>query len=151
MLFFPKVKIRWGKVFLASVILFVLQMVIMNIEALFDMKYYVMPEYFPVWSKLMMPNQGPPPAEFFVISALFSFLSALVLACVYECFKSSLEKKFWPRVLGFTKLMALLSLVFAYLPMYMMINLPVMLIVSWFVSGALVIFLGTIVFVKILK
>ncbi len=151
MLFFPKVKIRWGKVILVSIILLVIQMVIMNVEALFDMKYYVMPEYFPVWSKLMMPNAGPPPAEFFIASTLFSFLSALVLACVYECFKTSLEKKFWPRVLGFTKLMALLSLVFAYLPMYMMINLPVMLIVSWFISGVLVILLGSIVFVKILK
>lgn len=151
MLFFPKVKIRWGKVVIASIILLVIQMVVMNIEALFDMKYYVMPEYFPVWSKLMMPNAGPPPVEFFVASALFSFLTALVLACVYECFKASLDKRFWPRVLGFTKLMALLSLIFSYLPMYMLINLPLGLIVSWFVSGVLVIFLGSVVFVKILK
>ncbi|MBI5127474.1 hypothetical protein HZA76_03375 [Candidatus Roizmanbacteria bacterium] len=151
MLFFPKVKIRWGKVILVSIILLVIQMIIMNVEAFFDMKYYIMPQYFPVWSKLMMPNAGPPPAEFFIMSSLFSLLSALVLACVYECFKASLDKNFWSRVLGFTKLMALLTLVFAYLPMYLMINLPLGLIVSWFVSGVLVIFLGTIVFVKILK
>ena len=151
MLFFPKVKIRWGKIILVSIILLVIQMVIMNIEAFFDMKYYIMPQYFTVWSGLMMPNAGPPPIEFFIMSSLFSFLSALVLACVYECFKGSLEKKFWSRVLGYTKLMALLSLIFAYLPMYLMINLPLGLIASWFISGILVIFLGTIVFVKVLK
>jgi len=151
MLFFPKVKIKWGKIIFVSFIFLVIEMVIRNIEAFLTMKYYFMPEYFSVWSKLMMSKAGPPPAEFFVISALFSFLSALVIACVYECIKNSLERGFWKRVLGFTKLMMLLMLVFAYLPMYLMVNIPVALVVSWFVSGTLVVFLGAVIFVKILK
>ncbi len=151
MLFFSKVKIKWGRVIVASLILTVISMVVRNVEAVMTMKYYLMPEYLGVWSKLMMPSAGPPPREFFVISILFAFLSALVLACVYECFKSSLEKSFWRRVLGFTKLMMLLILVFAYFPMYLMINIPLVLIVSWFINGTLIIFLGTVVLVKILK
>jgi hypothetical protein len=151
MIFFPKVKIKWNKVVLVSVILLVIEMVVRNLEAFLTMKYYLMPEYFGAWSKLMMPKEGPPPPEFFYLSAAFSFLSALVLACVYECIKSSLEKKFWPRVLGFTKLMVLLTLVFSYLPMYLMFNIPTDLILSWFFTGALVMFISALIFVKILK
>ncbi len=151
MLFFPKVKINWKKVFIASIIVFIIDIVVRQVEVFFTMKYYVMPEYFGVWSKLMMPKAGPPQAEFFIISALFTFLTALILACVYECIKDSLMKSFWQRVLGYTKLMLLLMLVFSYLPMYLLINLPVQLITSWFVTSILVVFASSIVFVKILK
>lgn len=151
MLFFPKVKPRWGKIFLVSFLLLVVEMVIRNIEAVATMNFYLDPQYFSVWSKAMMPKEGPPPAEFFVLSAAFTLLSAMVLACVYECIKSSLEKDYWKRVLGFTKLMAGLTLVFAYLPMYLMINLPVALLISWFLTSVLITFIGAMMFVKILK
>ena len=99
----------------------------------------------------MMPKAGPPPPEFFMMSALFTFLGALILACVYECIKTSLSKAFWPRVLGFTKLMALLMLAFSYLPMFLMMNIPQELIVSWFVSSVLMTLVASMVFVKVLK
>jgi hypothetical protein len=151
MLFFPKVRIRWSKVIAASLIVFIIDMVIRQIEVLLTMKYYLMPEYFGVWSKLMMPKAGPPPPEFFVTSTLFSFLGALILACVYECIKTSLLKQFWPRVLGFTKLMTLLMLAFSYLPMFLLINLPQALIGTWLVTSILMTLIASIVFVKILK
>jgi len=151
MLFFPKVKINWQKVITASVIVFVIEMVVRQVEAFLTMQYYVMPEYFGVWSKLMMPKAGPPPPEFFVTSAMFSFLGALILACVYECIKGSLSKQFWPRVLGFTKLMTLLMLAFAFMPMFLMMNIQQALLVSWFVTSVLVTLVASMVFVKILK
>lgn len=151
MLFFPKIKIHWTKVLLASLIVFIVEVMVRQVEAFLTMKYYLMPEYFGVWSKLMMPKAGPPPPEFFMMSALFTFLGALILACVYECIKTSLSKRFWPRVLGFTKLMALLMLAFSYLPMFLMMNLPQGLIISWFVSSVLITLVASMVFVKVLK
>lgn len=111
----------------------------------------MMPEYFGLWSKLMMPKAGPPPQEFFVLSVLFSFLGGLILACVYECIKNSLDKKFLARVLGFTKLMVLLTLAFGYFPMLLMINIPQALMIAWFVSGSIILLLDAVVFVKVLK
>lgn len=150
MIFFPKVKINWAKVILSSFIVFIIEMLVKQTEAILTMRYYLMPEYFGIWSKLMMSKVGPPP-DFFILSALFSFLTALVLACVYECIKANLDKKFWHRVLGFTKLMALLMLVFGYLPMFLLLNVPQALLISWFVSSSLAMFFGSIVFVKLLK
>ena len=40
-----------------TVILFIVHMA----GAIVDMGYYLMPDYFAVWSKIMMPVPGPPP------------------------------------------------------------------------------------------
>ena len=53
------------------------------IESAATMDLYLMPEHFPVWSRLMMPDMGPPPATFFAISILVSFALALISAAVF--------------------------------------------------------------------
>ncbi len=146
-----KKNIKWGKVLLAAIAFLAISFIVRQIESLTMMRYYLIPEYFPVWSKLMMPKAGPPPASFFVISLLFTLLTGIVLAGSYEWIKSNLSKKFWARVIGYTEVVIVFSLVLAYLPMYLLINLPEALIISWFISGAVAVFLGSIVFVKILK
>jgi len=71
-------------VFIAAV-LFTLttQLVIMS-ESTATMDIYLMPEYFPVWSRLMMPDMGPPPVTFFLMSVLVSFALALIYAVVFR-------------------------------------------------------------------
>lgn len=69
---------------LIAAVLFTLpsQLVIM-FESAATMDIYLMPEYFPVWSRLMMPDMGPPPATFFALSILVSFALALIDAAVF--------------------------------------------------------------------
>lgn len=149
-LFFKR-KLNWRKILLASLLFLVISTVVRQIETILTMKYYVMPEYFGIWSKLMMPKAGPPPLEFFVFSLLFTWLTGLVLAYVYEWIKNSLPKTFWLRVLGYTKLIALMMIVFSYLPMYLILNVPSTLLLSWLITGTVIIFLASIEFVKIMK
>jgi len=141
----------WRKVFLAAFFYLLIAFVIRQIEAFSTMKYYVMPEYWGVWSKVMMPTAGPPPASFHLLSAIFTFLTGLVLAYFFLVTQKLLGKSFWSKVGSFTAAFAVLSLVFSFLPMYLLINLPWVLLVVWFLTGVLTVFLGTLVFGKLFK
>lgn len=144
-------KINWGKVALSGIIYTVIAMIVRNVEALATMKYYVDPQYFGVWSKLMMPKAGPPPVEFMITSLIFALVSGISLALVYYYVRDLLPKKEWPRIFFFADLMVALGFVFFTLPAYLMFNLPVMLLVSWFVSSFIILLAASITFVKIIK
>ena len=65
-------KIDLKKVLLASLAYTIVAMIIRQIEAVLTMRYYLMPEYFGVWSQVMMPTAGPPPPSFFTTSTSFA-------------------------------------------------------------------------------
>ena len=144
-------KIRWKKALLAGVVYVVIATVVRQIEAILTMSYYTEPQYFGVWSKLMMPKAGPPPASFMIWSLLFSYITGVTLAAAYDFIKDLLPKKFWTRVLNFTDLVICLMIVFFSLPVYLLLNVPMGLLLVWLISGFIIVFLGTTVFVKMLK
>lgn len=151
MFLFSSKKFHWKKIIFASLILTVIDFIIHQIEATITIKYYLMPEYYGLWSKLMMPKAGPPPAEFFVISILVSFLSSLVLATIFVFIKDLLPKKHSLRILGYTKITALFMLIFSYFPMFMMFNVPYVLLASWFLTSVIAIVVGACLFTKMLN
>jgi len=144
-------KIRWGKVVLAALLYLVIATVVHQIETALTMRYYLMPEYFGVWSKVMMPKAGPPPTGFFLTSLVFSFIGGLVLASFYDLAKDFLGKSCCSKTCGFVCWTVALSLVFFSLPAYLLLNLPLMLLVVWFISGAVILYLAALVFGKVLK
>jgi hypothetical protein len=144
-------KIQWKKVLLSGLVYLVAATIIRQIEVVLTMKYYLMPEYFGVWSKLMMPKVGPPPPSFMILSLLFTFITGITLAAFYDFIKSLLPKNCWERVFDFTGTVAVLMLVFSYLPMYLLINLPLGLVVCWFITGLVTVFIGAVVFTKLIK
>jgi hypothetical protein len=143
-------RINWKKTFISAFIYTVFAFVIRQIEAIITMKYYVMPEYLGVWNKLMMPVAGPPPAAFFVTSIIITFVSGLSLALIYYYVRELLPKKVQERIFYFADLTIGTSFVFFTLPAYLMFNLPVMLLVSWFVSGFVILLMASFTFVKLL-
>ena len=144
-------KIHWKKILTAGCIYSIIAFIVHQIEAVLTMNYYLMPEYFGVWSKVMMPKAGPPPTSFFITSVLFSLATGVVLAVFYEYIKSLLPKDKWQRTVCFTKIVVRLSFVFFSLPTYLLFNLPFMLLVWWFISSVVIYFLAAIVFVRVLK
>ncbi len=141
-------KIPWRKVFLAAIIYLIIAVILRQLEVVLTMKYYLMPQYFGIWSKVMMPTAGPPPTSFMVLSLLFTLVTGIVLASFFACIKEILGGGYWKKVFNFTGIVISLMLVFAYLPMYLLINLPLGLLVWWFVTGTITLFLGAAVFVK---
>jgi hypothetical protein len=144
-------EIKWGKLFLGALIYLILATVIRQIEVILTMKYYLMPQYFGVWSQQMMSNAGPPPPSFMIKSATFTFATGLSIGLVYYYIKNLLPKQFWHRVTFFADLMIGTSFIFFSLPAYLLFNLPFQLLLSWFISGFVILFLTSITLVKIIK
>lgn len=143
--------IRWKKVLIAGLIYLIIANIIRQIEAVLTLSYYKMPDYFGVWSNLMMPKAGPPPLKFFLISILFSLIGGITAAVIYEILKENLEKNYWKRLFNFTFAVSWVYLVFFILPVYLLFNVPFGLLVFWFLSSILILFLSTMAFVRILK
>jgi uncharacterized membrane-anchored protein len=141
-------EIVWGKVLLVGIIFTVVSTVVHQIEAVLTMKYYVDPQYFGVWSRLMMPSNGPPPAEFMITSLIFSFATGVSIALIYYYLKDLLPKNVMRRTFLFADLLIATSFVFFTLPVYLMFNVPVGLLVSWFISSFLIITTASAVIVK---
>lgn len=144
-------KISWGKLILVGVIYAVTAIVIRQVEAVLTMKYYLMPEFFGVWSKLMMPTAGPPPPQFFITSMVMTLASGMMLGLVYYYIRDMLPAGFQKRVFFFTDLMIGLQFIFFTLPVYLMFNVPLGLLVAWFISSFVILLVTSFAFVKILK
>lgn len=151
--------IHWGKVLLVGFLFTLVSMVIHNVEAMLTMKYYLMPQYFGVWSKIMMPaspslggpSAGPPPLTFFAVSLVMTFTSGVSLTIIYYYLRDYLPKGFWKRTTFFADLMAATSLVFFTLPVFLMFNVPLALLGSWFVSTFVILVIASTIIVKIIK
>jgi hypothetical protein len=139
------------KLLLTSVIFTVVSFILHQIEAIITMNYYLDPQYFGVWSKAMMPSAGPPPPSFMITSLIFSFVTGVSITLIYYYLKDHLPKDTKKRIFYFADLMAGTSFLFSTLPMYLMFNVPVGLLVSWFISNFIILTIGSFVMVKIIK
>lgn len=144
-------KVSYGKILISALAFALVSFIVNEVAAVMQMNYYLLPDYFTVWSKVMMPIAGPPPTSFYVISFIFSLVTGLVVASLYGCVNCQESKKYWQTVICFTCLLASLSLVFFYLPTYLLINLPLMLLVDWFIGSVITFFLSSLILVRIMK
>lgn len=153
-------KIDWKKVLLSAAIYTILAFIIRQIEAILTMNYYTNPAYFGVWSKLMMPaspasqsglTNGSPPASFMITSLIMTFVTGVSLALVYYYLRDILPKETKRRVLYFADLLIALSFIFFTLPVYLLFNVPVGLLVSWFVSSFIILCAASYTFVKVIR
>ncbi len=143
--------VHWKEVFISGLIYTVWALVLRQIEVAFTMKYYTDPFYGALWSRLMMPSNGPPPPVFYMVSIIFTLATGVTLAAVFDFTKALFGKGYWQRVVGFTDIMVGLSIVFGYFPMYLMINLPAVLIGIWLITTFFTMILSAMVFAKRLR
>ena len=135
----------------AGIVYAVISMVVNTLWAFIDMPYYLMQEYFAVWSKLMMSTAGPPGVEFYVASFVFTLVAGLIFAGVYSRVKASIRDKGIRKGLRFGFGIFLISVIPGMFSLYLLINLPTMLIVSWIVSGLVTSLLGGIVIERLVR
>jgi hypothetical protein len=144
-------KINWGKTMFVAVIYTVFATIVHQIEAVASLKYYMDPKFFGLWSKLMMPTAGPPPMSFMITTLILTFVTGISLALVYYYLRDMLPQGFWKRTFLFADLLIAMSFVFFTLPSYLLFNVPIALLVSWFVSGFVILVAASYTFVKIIK
>jgi hypothetical protein len=147
-----KNKISTGRIIIAGIIFAVIAQIIHTIGAYASIKYYTMPEYFPVWSKLMMPTAGPPPTSFMLYSLLFSFIGGFLIALVYSVIKEGIPANTVNKKgLVYGLLLFLAAGIPSALGMYLLINLPIALIIGWTIESLIVYLIGGIVIARINK
>ncbi len=144
-------KIHWGKVLLIAFLYTIIATVVRQMEVVWTLKYYMMPQYFGAWSKSLMPVAGPPPFEFMVTSMILTFAGGMALAIIYYYLKDYLPKGFWHRSTFFADVLVSTSFIFFTLPVYLLFNVPLALLGWWFISSFVVLLLTSIIIVKIVK
>ena len=144
-------EISWKKVIISGLIISVISFAVRQIEAILTLKYYMMPDYFGVWSKVMMPAAGPPPLSFMITSLVFTFVTGVSLALIYYYLKDHLPENRKKRIFYFADLMIGTSFIFFTLPVYLMFNVPTGLLVSWFISTFIILTGSSWILVKIIK
>ena len=129
----------------------IIAQIIHSIEASATMDFYMDPNYFGVWSKIMMPELGPPPAEFYYYSIIFGIITGIIYAVVYAMVKKSIPgKTIVKQGLYFGFLLFLLGIPH-FLAMYLLINLSALLLVYWAISGLIVNLIGGVIITYIVK
>jgi hypothetical protein len=145
-------KWKFWKILASAIIFAAISYIVHLVESMMTMDFYTDPAYFAVWSKLMMPTVGPPPAEFAYASFGFALVTGLVLAYVYTIVRTIVPAKhFVRRGLQYGFVVFLVAGVPMALTMYLLINLPSMLLLYWTISSLVIYLLGGIVFAKLLK
>ena len=144
-------KINIGKLLLVAGIYTVAATILRQIEAVVSMKYYMSPEYFGVWSKIMMPSVGSPPMEYFLSSVVITFATGLSITIIYYYMRDILPKNPRTRTFYFADIMIGTSFVFFTLPTYLLFNLPWQLHLSWFITTFIILLIGSYTIVKVIK
>jgi len=118
-------------IIIGGILFAVASQIILMGEVIATMDIYMMPEYFPVWSKLMMPDMGPPPAIFYAISISVSVGLALLYSTVFHILRTAIPGTGIRKGLSYGILLFLLSSFPSMLGMWMLINLPA----KFFIAG----------------
>ena len=143
---------KWKRIIIAAIVFAIISQVIHTIESMLTMDFYMDEAYFAVWSKLMMPGPGPPPTEFYIASITSAVIIALIYAAAYDIIKGSLPgNTTLMKGLKYGIFLFLLVQVPGLLGMYLLINLPVMLLVYWAIGSLAILLIGGIVIAKIVR
>ena len=143
--------LSWKKVGLAALVFMAISFVAHLVESFLTMSFYQNPDYFGLWSQIMMPGKGAPPLSFFLLSLLFSFVTGKVLAITYYFTKDKLAGSGWRRALDFTCFVATLYFVLSFLPSLLILNVPLALLLSWFAGALVAVFLASLAFDRLLN
>lgn len=124
--------------------------IIHMIGAGFGMGYYTDPNYFPVWSNIMMPSSGPPPASFLYWSLAIGIVTWAFFTWGYTILKNSVPGSgYLQKGMMYGILVFLVSGFSGSLALFLLINLPKGLIVLWGIEGLIILGINGIITAKL--
>ena len=134
-------KMNWTRVFLGAIAYLIISQVMHAISSVMAMDYYIDPNYFAVWSKIMMPGMGPPPTEFYVYSILSSFIVGLIYSYIYVRVKEIMKGTVMKKGMKYGLAIFLMAGIPFFLSLYLLVNLPLGLLVYWLIIDGLLTYL----------
>ncbi len=139
----------WKGILIVGVVLAIIAQIVHTIGASLTMGYYQDPAYFKVWSKLMMPSEGPPPASFVLASLGHGLITSIIFAFVYSMIKGAIPGGTPVRKgLNYGLLIFLIAGVTFPLTLLLLINLPLGLILSWSAEALVIYLIGGLLVVR---
>lgn len=139
------------RVIVAGVIFALISQLIHALEAILAMGFYTDPTYFNTWSKLMMPSAGPPPLSFFYYSIIFGIITGILLAFAYAIIRRGVPGAGIKRGLMYGLIVFLVAGVPGSLSLYLLVNLPPMLIAYWALENLVIYLLGGAIFGRLVQ
>ncbi len=148
---------EWKKLALAAVAFAIISELVYTLGAFADMGYYANAAYSALWSKIMMPGQQAPGAEFYILSIAVALITGFIFAYAYTITKQAFTMKksfksdrYWKVGLKFGLFLFLMANLTGMLSIYLMIALPAGLLLSWMVQGLAVSLAAGVAFAKII-
>jgi hypothetical protein len=143
---------KLARIIVAGILYGIIALIIHSMFAFVSMDFYLDPAYFPVWSKIMTPTAGPPPVSFLYYSLTFNIISGILFALVYTIIGSCVPgKRFTSRGLMYGFLVFLVGAIPGYFALYLLINLPTVLIALWAVESLILCLIGGMVVAKLIS
>lgn len=140
------------RIIVAGIIYAVVAQVIFNLGAFLGRSYYADPNYFKVWSKIMMPGEGGPPASFYVYAIAFFIIGAILYALVYSWIKGGLKgKSTVAKGLFYGLILFLVAGIPCFLMLHLLIDVSFMLNFTWMIEGFIVYLVGGIIIAALVK
>ena len=144
--------INWKGIIIAGIVFAVISQIVHTGFAFLEMDYYFDETYFSVWSKLMMPVAGPPPADFYYYSIGFGIIAGMLFALVYAVIgMHSPGDTVTNKGLMYGFLIFLIAGIPSALAMFLLINLPAMLIAFWTIENLVIYLIGGVTTAKLVK
>lgn len=129
-----------------------ISLIVYTLSSFLSMGYYTDPANSQIWSKIMMPVQGPPPAIFFIFSIAVSLLSGALFAGAYSLvIKSIPGSGIVSKGLNYGIFLFLVSGLPGALGMWLLLNVPSGLLVVWTIENLVVTLLGAMAMAKMIK
>jgi len=140
------------KLIIAAIAYTIISQIIHIVDAFLTMNFYLMPQYFGVWSKIMMPGEGPPPATFYAFSILFALITGVIFAFIYlTIMKAVPGKTKLQKGLAYGFILFLVNGIPGFLSLYLIVNLPTVLIIYWLIENLVIFLISGVVFAKLFK
>ena len=129
------------RIVLGAIAYLVIAQVLHTVSTMLTMNYYLDPNYFAVWSKIMMPTAGPPPMEFYYYSLGFGLIIGIIYSYIYANVKNIMKGTVIKKGLKYGFAIFLMAGIPSFLSIYLLINLPLGLLVYWLIIDQLLTFL----------
>jgi hypothetical protein len=146
------VRIDTVRLLLAALAYTVFAYLLHLLGAMLTLDYYLNPAYFSVWSRILMPISGPPPLTFSVYSLVLGYITALLFAFIYLQIRPLFKEMSRVRTgatYGFG--VFLVGGLPGFLMLWLLINLPFLLIVEWAIEGLIANLVGGVLIASILR
>ena len=142
--------INFKQVAISSIVFLIISQIINSITAVFTMSYYTNREYFALWSKVMMPANGPPGTEFFLASIIIDLIVGMILAGSYSLLADAIPGEGISKGINYGILLFLIAGVPFTLTVFLLFAVPGSLLVFWAISSLVIYLISGAVFAKIM-